>query len=167
MYADYEPDDEHPILRFKRELRHPVDAVWRAVTEPEELAQWFPTTVELDPRPGGQMKFTFPGGEAPEMRGEVIEFDPPHRFAFTWGEDRLSFELESRSGDECVLRFEVVLDSREKSARDAAGWHACLDALVQRLDGESITRPMPTEAWRECYEEYRRRGLPADAPIPG
>ena len=37
----------------------------------------------------------------------------------------------------CVLRFTHVLEERDTAARDAAGWHVCLDRLGDRLDGGS------------------------------
>jgi uncharacterized protein YndB with AHSA1/START domain len=30
------------VLRFERHLGHSVERVWRALTEPSELAHWFP-----------------------------------------------------------------------------------------------------------------------------
>jgi uncharacterized protein YndB with AHSA1/START domain len=167
MHGTYETIDERPVLRFERRLAHPVDAVWRAVTEPDELAQWFPNTVEVDLRPGGRMAFTFPGGEAPPLQGEVVEIDPPRRFVFMWGGDELSFDLEPQDdGDGCLLRLTVALDDREKAARDAAGWHVCLDGLERLLADGAAARPFPADEWRGHYEEYARLGLPTGAPIP-
>src|SRR6202012_5001916 len=40
--------DGRPVLRFERRLRHPVATVWRAITDPAELAGWFPWQVEID-----------------------------------------------------------------------------------------------------------------------
>jgi hypothetical protein len=108
------------------------------------------------------------------MSGRVTEFDPPRLFAFTWGptahEDHLRFELAPVPGheDACLLRLTVLLDSREKAARDGAGWHVCLDRLEQLLDGDDGPAATgATEDWRGLYDEYQRRGVPAGAPIPG
>src|SRR5690606_22633353 len=61
-------------VRLERHLAHPVDAVWRAVTEPAQLAQWFPTTVELDLVVGGAVRFGLP---ADGPGGRVLELGPP------------------------------------------------------------------------------------------
>ena len=174
MYGAYDTIENRPALRFERRLSHPVEVVWRAITEGDELAYWFPSRVEVDElRPGAEMTFRFehmPLDAPSTMRGRVIEFDPPRRFAFDWGGDHLRFELEPVAGaeDACLLRLTVLLDEREKASRDAAGWHVCLDRLEQGLDGsERPDAGSGDDAWRERYEEYQRRGVPAGAPIPG
>ena len=165
MHGTFQTINDHPAVRFERRLSHPIDAVWRAVTEPEQLAAWFPARVTVDLTPGGRMRFEAGEGSAD---GEVLELDPPRRFAFTWGGERLRIELEE-AGDGCVLRFTHVLSSPEQAARDAAGWHVCLDRLETALGGGAAVAPgsEPTGEWRGHYEEYQRRGLPVGAPVPG
>ena len=162
MHGTYETIDNRPALRFERRLNHPVDRVWQAISEPAELKAWFPSTVSGEIAPGASLTFTFEQGEAPTMHGEVTEHDPPRRLAFYWGDDHLRFELEP-SENGCLLRFTALLDARDKAARDAAGWHTCLDRLEAALDGSGDDGD---EAWRELYAEYERRGLPTGAPVP-
>ena len=167
MHGTYETIAGRPAVRFERRYPHPVDRVWRAVTEPAELAHWFPATVEVDLREGGAMSFAFPAGEMEPMEGRVTELDPPRRFGFLWGEEELRIELEP-DGDGCRLRFTHLLSSREQAARDAAGWHVCLARLEELLSGHAGEAPGSdaTSEWTEAYEEYQRRGLPAGAPVP-
>ena len=68
--------------------------------------------------------------------GEMLTFDPPARLEFRWGEERLRFEL-APEGDGCVLTFVNTFDDLGKAARDAAGWHVCLDVLGHYLAGET------------------------------
>jgi len=166
-FGRYVTVGDRPALRFERRLAHPVDAVWRSVTEPNELAHWFPARVELDLRVGGRMRFTFPGDAFPPTEGEVTECDPPHRFAFDWGEEHLRFEIEP-DGDGSILRFTHVLEARDAAARDAAGWHVCIDKLEERLAGGAPEAPgtEQTPEHRELYAEYERRGLPTGAAMP-
>ena len=168
MYGTYETIDGKPAVRFERRYPHPVDRVWRAVTEPGELAHWFPTTVAVDLREGGEMTFTFPGGEMEPIDGAVTVLDPPRRFAFLWGEEELRIELEP-DGEGCRLSFTHLISEREAAARDAAGWHVCLDRLAELLSGDAGTAPgtEATSEWSGLYDEYQRRGVPAGAPIPG
>jgi uncharacterized protein YndB with AHSA1/START domain len=171
MDVSFENVDEQPTLRFERRIGHSVQTVWEAVTQPAELAHWFPCEVEVDLRLGGKMKFHFPELALPDqastLLGEVTELDPPTRFSFLWGEDHLHFALEPvEDGLACMLRFSVELDARDKAARDGAGWHVCLDALERLLDGAAVERPYKSEEWRAHYQEYERRGFPTGAEIP-
>jgi hypothetical protein len=81
------------------------------------------------------MRFTF----APEAvhDGEVVELDPPHRFALLWGVDLLRFEL-APDGDGTRLTMLHVIneEGEDAAAKVAAGWHLCLDAMARRLAGE-------------------------------
>jgi uncharacterized protein YndB with AHSA1/START domain len=168
MHGTYEIVDDRSALTFERRLAHSVERVWRAVTEPAELAHWFPSVIRGELTAGAPLTFEFPGGEMPAMEGEVIEADPPRSLAFTWGDDVLRIELQP-DGAGCVLHFVVLFDDAERASRDAAGWHVCLDRLEEHLGGAAAQSPSsePTPDWRALYEEYQRRGLPAGAPLPG
>lgn len=168
MYGSYETIDGRPAVRFERRYPHPVEHVWRAVTQPAQLAHWFPTTVELELREGGRMTFTFPDGDMEPMEGAVTQLEPPRRFAFTWGEEELRIELEP-DGEGCRLRFTHLISTREQAARDAAGWHVCLDRLGELLLGDAAKAPGSgaTSEWTELYEAYQGRGMPAGARVPG
>jgi uncharacterized protein YndB with AHSA1/START domain len=132
MHATYANVSDRPTLHFERRLEHPVAKVWRAISDPSELAHWFPSRVEGEIRAGGRLSFHFedmPLDAPTTMAGTVTEVDPPRVLAFYWGADHLRFELEPLDAGGCLLRFTVVLDTEDKAARDAAGWHQCLDGL--------------------------------------
>jgi uncharacterized protein YndB with AHSA1/START domain len=169
-HGTYATVDDRPAVRFERTLAHPVEAVWRAVTDPAELAHWFPAALTVDLRVGGRMTFTFPEGDGPAQEGEVVDLDPPRRFAFSWDRDDLRFDLEPLDGGAgCLLRFTHVLARRDQAAMVAAGWHVCLDVLERRLAGDDTAAPgpEPTDEWRKRYDEYARRGVPTGAAPPG
>jgi uncharacterized protein YndB with AHSA1/START domain len=168
-HASYETLDGRPAVRLERHIAHPVEQVWRAVTEPSELAHWFPAQVTIELRPGGSITFAQPvEGKLVETHGEVLELDPPHRLAFTWEDQELSFELDEEDSG-CRLVLTHVLADRHTAARDAAGWEVCVDRLARRLDGEDSTAPTsePTAEWQAYFDEYVRAGFPEGAPIPG
>jgi uncharacterized protein YndB with AHSA1/START domain len=146
-HAELRRIDGKPVLRIERLLRHDPAKVWRAVTEPGELAHWFPATVEVD---GRELRFTFPDGSG--SAGEVLESDPPKVFAFRWGTDVLRFELLPHD-DGCLLVFTQVLGSEPSAGRTAAGWAACFAALDASLSGTEVT---PPEDWLGPMEHYVR-----------
>lgn len=66
-------------------LPAPRERVWRAITDPDELAQWFPEKVELDLRPGGDGQFTWQEHGAYAV--QVVAFEPPTYFAWRWSNE--------------------------------------------------------------------------------
>ena len=73
---------EDHVVRRTLDLPDPPTVVWRAITGSEELAAWFGADAEVDPRPGGAVRFRW--RDASERRGIVEAADAPHRFAFRW-----------------------------------------------------------------------------------
>jgi uncharacterized protein YndB with AHSA1/START domain len=124
-------------LRFTRRLPHPPEQVWRALTEPEHLAAWFPTAIEGDRRVGAPLRFPFPNGEGPTMDGEMVVYDPPSVLEFRWGGDTLRFEVVP-DDDGSVLTMVDDFDELGRAARDGAGWHVCLDTLGEHLSGAAV-----------------------------
>jgi uncharacterized protein YndB with AHSA1/START domain len=167
-HGTYTQVDGKPAVRFERELRHPPETVWRLITDPGELAHWFPCAVELDLRVGGAMRFVFP--EDMVLDGEVLTCEPPAAFAFRWGADRLDFTLEPRGAGTLLTLVHVLEEEGAPgAAKTAAGWHLCLDALAARADGAQPGQAPagPTPEWRERYAEYVAAGVPEGAEIPG
>src|ERR671930_2020483 len=163
-------DRGRAVLRFERLLRHPPERVWRALTDDDEQFRWHPTPASFEPAAGGSVSW-LPGGDVPDMEpGEVIQYDPPHTLAHTWGDDRLRWEL--RPHDEgCLLVLTHTFDDRFKAARDAAGWHLCLDALASSLEGAEAASTGDGERipgdWRELNRAYERRfGIPPEKATP-
>jgi uncharacterized protein YndB with AHSA1/START domain len=164
VYGDLEQlADGRWQLRFTRHLRHAPEKVWRAITEPEHLAFWFPTTIEGDRAAGASLRFTFPQGQAEPFSGEMLTFEEGTALEFTWGGDVLRLELrEVPEGTELTLLD--TLDERGKAARDGTGWHTCLDALEAGLLGRKNARE-ELSSWREVNHEYVKRFGPQAATI--
>jgi uncharacterized protein YndB with AHSA1/START domain len=147
--------DGRPALRFERRLAHPVARVWRAVTEPAELAQWFVAPVAWTPALGE----TFEGGG---QRGEIVALEAPTLLRWTWGDERYSFELEplgdsdsESAGDGCRLVFTHVFDDRYgPAAQHAAGWATYLDRLDALLAGGALSEEDAHDIIGELHERY-------------
>ena len=77
MQGQLEHIDGRWQLRFTRKLAHPPEKVWRALTEPEHLAAWFPTDIEGERAPGAELRFVFRNGEGPTIAGKMITYDSP------------------------------------------------------------------------------------------
>jgi uncharacterized protein YndB with AHSA1/START domain len=147
-------------LIFTRRLEHPPGKVWRAVTEPEHLAVWFPQEIVGERRAGARLRFVSSAGEP--FEGEMLVFDPPSVMELTWGGDRLRIELAT-DGDGTLLTLTDTFEDLGKSARDAAGWHECLDRLTAGLD--RVAPPPWGDRWRAVHPVYVDRLGPAAAAI--
>jgi uncharacterized protein YndB with AHSA1/START domain len=162
-------------VRIERLLPGPVERVWAYLTESEKRAQWL-ASGEMDLRIGGKVELFWlhktlskePGDPPPKfaamkdcghsMTGRMLECNPPHVLAFTWGSEAESsqarFELEER-GDEVLLTItHSRLPNREQVLNVSGGWHAHLGILIDRLHGRE-----PGNFWkawervRGAYEE--------------
>jgi uncharacterized protein YndB with AHSA1/START domain len=126
--------------------------VWRAITEPENLAYWFPTTIEGERAAGARLRFAFSAGEAPPFEGEMTTYEPLSLMEFRWGSDLVRFELRPvEQGTELTLLD--TLDELGKAARDGTGWHTSLDALERGLRGEAKARDA-LGRWHELHSHY-------------
>jgi uncharacterized protein YndB with AHSA1/START domain len=162
-HGELEPVEGRWRLRYVRRLPHPREKVWRALTEPEHLAAWFPAKIEGGWAAGAPLRFVIVDWELPPTEGEVLAVEPPSLLEYRWDTDVLRFELEP-DGDGCVLTFLDTFDELGKAARDGAGWHACLDALELDLGGEEAPREA-MDRWRALQAGYVERFGPEAATI--
>jgi uncharacterized protein YndB with AHSA1/START domain len=126
-------------------LAHPIDRVWRAVSDPTELARWFPNeSATLDVRPGGTGVFVWII-EGKEFRTEVHvhEVDEPRRFVWSWGHEptntdepvtTVEFELAPTDdgGTTLVVRESGFLAEKHRTGNHE-GWGEELAELVAYL----------------------------------
>jgi uncharacterized protein YndB with AHSA1/START domain len=72
-------------LKFERFYPHPPERVWKALTNPKALAEWY---MENDFQPVVGHKFTFQTDPGPsfdgKLRCEVTLVDEPHQLAYTF-----------------------------------------------------------------------------------
>jgi uncharacterized protein YndB with AHSA1/START domain len=106
-------------MEVSREIVFPVPPgeVWEALTDPEQLEEWFANDVELDAREGGEGVFRWDDGE--ERHATVVEATPGERLVLDW-DDEGSVELtleEVEEGTRLLVResspqFAMALELR-------------------------------------------------------
>jgi len=161
--GDLEPAGDLWKLRFTRHLAHPPEKVWRAVTEPGHLAAWFPQRIVGEWVAGAPLRFEAQAGEHPAFDGEVLACQPPSLLEFRWGPDVIRFEIVPHDGG-CTFVLTDVFSELGKAARDAAGWHTCVDLLEQHLAGAAAPTPAG-ERWSEVHPGYVSKFGPDAATI--
>jgi len=163
-YGTLDQVDGRCRLTFVRRLAHSCEKVWSGLSEREGLAAWFPTDIEGERKAGAKLRFVFRHNEGPAIDGEMLVYDAPRLLELRWGnEETLRFELAA-AGAGCTLTFVNRFDELGKAARDAAGWHSCLDVLEYHLAG-GVAPWQPRERWQQVHEAYVERFGPAAATI--
>src|SRR5262249_37370634 len=74
-----------PTVERSVDLDVSPDALWKAISDADELATWFAPEAELDPTPGGRGRFVDDEGVA--RRAVVEDVDPGHRLVLRWWPD--------------------------------------------------------------------------------
>lgn len=161
-------DDGRPAVRFSRTYDQPLDRVWQFVTDPDELAQWFPSRAEFDLRPGGTA--TFSGDpNMPESTGRVIAVDAPRHLSFEWGGDELHFDLEEIEEKRTRFTLTNVLSAADTASRNGSRLGG-LSGRTGREGPRRARRGPHTGAgvpWKAFYEGYLAAGAPSGAVVPG
>jgi uncharacterized protein YndB with AHSA1/START domain len=152
---------DHQVIRFERRLAHPVETVWRALSEPEQIEAWL-ARAELEPVEGGSVVLTWLNtddeGNTAVARGTVSRLEPPHVIEFdTDVHGRLRWELQP-DGDGSILTFTAEVELPEEHELEVlAGWHIHLDHLEQVLDGGTIDWPNWHRDHRADWGRIRER----------
>jgi uncharacterized protein YndB with AHSA1/START domain len=135
-------------IRSSTTIDAPIERVWRAITTPSEMKEWFfGVDTEADWRPGGRLIHRGEYGGKPYVdKGEIVEFVPPRRLVHTHWSDvsglpdapqhyqLVAWDLTERDG-----RTELVISERNLPSEAAAktseqGWASALDALKALLE---------------------------------
>ncbi|HXA31664.1 MAG TPA: SRPBCC domain-containing protein [Acidimicrobiales bacterium] len=86
-----------------------IQVVWRTITEPDQISQWFADRVELVIEPGahGYMGFGDQGGPV------VVEtVEPPTRFSFRWNHPH---DEEPVVGNSMLVEFTLTPEGDEQT----------------------------------------------------
>jgi uncharacterized protein YndB with AHSA1/START domain len=143
-------------LTIEREvlIEAPAEVVWRTITEPDQISQWFAERVELVLEPGahGYLDFGDQGGPV------VVEtVDPPVRFSFRWNHPPGEQPVP---GNSILVEFTLIPEGPERtrlrvveSGHELRDWP---DAEKQRY----------AEEHRDGWVDYlgRLAGLHAERP---
>ena len=123
------------------------EKVWEALTSSEFTKKYFwDLAIELEPKLGGSFALRLPDGTV-NVQGKVIAWDPPRKFAVTWG---VKWPPEFAKLPECRVTYEIapageavrltMTESHSWEVPDAIlsggrmGWPAVLSGLKSLLE---------------------------------
>lgn len=140
-------------LSIEREIviGAPVEVVWRIVTEPGHMTEWFADRVDLVIEPGarGHMQFGDQGGPV------VVEtVEPPTRFSFRWNHPR---DEEPVLGNSMLVEFTLIPEGDERTRlRVRESGH-------EAVDWPDVERQRYADEHREGWGEFLDRLVDAVA----
>ncbi|HEX7158298.1 MAG TPA: SRPBCC family protein [Edaphobacter sp.] len=157
--AEVRKNGEMWTLILVREMRHPPEKVWQALTDPAQLRQWAPFDVDGSLGTVGITVNLTWIGTSQITATTVTRVDEPKVLEHTWGDNDIRWELEAL-GDGTRLTLWTNIDRRYISW-GAAGWHICLDVLDRLLGGTPIGRIAGGESvkfgWKRLTAEYAKQ----------
>jgi uncharacterized protein YndB with AHSA1/START domain len=123
------------------------EKVWQALTTSEFTRKYFwDRTIDIELKRGGRFELRLPDGRV-NVRGKVIECEPPQKLSFTW---QVLWPEEFAKLPECLVGYEIVpaggavrLTMTESHSWDVPeailsggrmGWPAVLSGLKSLLE---------------------------------
>ncbi len=143
-------------IEFQRTFDAPIERVWQFLVDAEKRKLWFCGGSTAD-YVGGEIVFEFDHRRLSESsppekyaseevavhRGEILEYDPPCRLAFTWfesaGGESSKVEITLSSSDDASTDMHLVhtgVVGREMLVGVLAGWHGHFDLMAEVLVGD-------------------------------
>jgi uncharacterized protein YndB with AHSA1/START domain len=88
---------------FKIHINGAIEDVWREITKTDEVQKcMFNMQLHTDGlKPGGQMRMRSPDGKYTGVVGEILEYDPPRRYAHT-------FKFTQYDDPPCTVIYELA-----------------------------------------------------------
>lgn len=169
-------------IEYVRVYPHPIERVWRAVSDPAEIGVWF-WTARFELQVGAPYRF---GGADSDFVGVILAIEPPRRLRFGGPRGhgpggfvqfelepvdagtRLTFTQHSQPGffrkDEWPIDPPDLEEGPGMPWRPGtlSGWHSALDGLRGHMDGADITSGLDAAeaALLAVYREHMR-SIPA------
>lgn len=141
-------------VRIERVLPGPAERIWSYLTDSEKRRKWL-AAGKMAPYAGGTVDHLFRHPElsteptpdrykdfdtSPAMHGEVTEYDPPRRLAYTWpgdnGSSEVTFELFTE-GKNVLLVLTHRRLAPDAMTNVSAGWDSHLGILIDVLNGNT------------------------------
>lgn len=160
--AHIDKHGEEWTLVLVRDLKHPPETVWRAITEPEHLKEWAPFDADRSLASVGTAKLTTIGAPPAHATTEttVKRAEKSKALEYTWGGGDMRWELEPHDGGTRLTLWAVI--NKGFISMGAAGWHVCFDVLDRLLAGDPMGRltgqdALQFEGWQRLNAEYAKQ----------
>ena len=154
-------DGNYGTIRFERQINHPKEIIWNAITDQKEIFRWLPDykgTFEKNKDGTIDLLNVVSGSH---VTGKVLSYDLYRVFEHEWhiapnqmfskGEPesviRWEFEVDGKSGTLVVVTHTHL--TKSTALTFAPGWHAYLDRL------ESVLSNQEPPNWAHRFAEVK------------
>ena len=149
----FEEPEENEII-IDRVFDAPIESVWNAWTESEQISKWFNSAgididvIEFDVRPNGHFRFIIPNPDSDEIFGEYtgtyIKVQSPYELSFNVIDFSINknpkgikaaFKALFEAVDkQTLLRFKITLDDESYREITTTGWIQSFENLASYLN---------------------------------
>jgi uncharacterized protein YndB with AHSA1/START domain len=152
-------EGDRATIVLRRFLRHPPSVVWDALTDPDQVREWFMTAARHEGRAGGTVDLVT-GPTHVHATGRILAWDPPRLYEYEW--NVAPEEDHQFGGERSVVRWELtpaeggtllVVSHRDLTKGTAKVFNLGMQVFLERLEAQLDGRPLPD--WEARIREIR------------
>jgi uncharacterized protein YndB with AHSA1/START domain len=141
-FADTTAKGQSEAITFEFDLPHRPEKVWRALTDPELLAEWLLPAIGFELTPGKEFMLKtqpYPGWDG-TVNCRMVEIEPLRKLTYTWTvpflDTVVTFTLTpTASGTRLlVVQSGFKPDQKQEFGGSRYGWRMMGDKLVDLLE---------------------------------
>lgn len=138
---------DHEVY-IQKKYNHPIQKVWDAITQKEQVEKWFMSVAAFDLKEGGEYHLTGKASDGWDgnLIGKVLEIDPPNKLVHTFKSNQIEFDTtvtwilkEQNDGSTLLTLTHKGVDklsNKEKIGKSVdSGWMSHLAQLSDLLNG--------------------------------
>ena len=108
-------EKDYDIIKKEIVINAPVDKVFSALIDPEQLTQWFPNIVTIEPWAGGKVFFRFSKQVTKEKKdhdviGTIISIIPNKELSYSW-----NFTTKPEYNKNTIVTWKLVQLDNDKT----------------------------------------------------
>lgn len=144
------PDSEPGVVQLERIFNAGVKQVWQAITDKDQMKQWYFDLPEFRAEVGFEFRFPGKGSEGADYMHhcKVLEAEPFRKLSYSWkyegqgGNSTVSFELFEEGDKTKLVLTHVGLDTfpSENPDFDRSSFNDGWNMLVGKLLGEFLEK---------------------------
>lgn len=135
-------------------IHAPVDRVWKGLTEPAEIKQYFfGTDLHTTWEPGSSVRFTGEwDGVAYEDKGTVLKFEPEKMLQYdyhsSWSDlpdvpenyQIITYRVKPKGNSTTVTITQSNIDTLERKVHSVQNWGMLMKSLKALVEGAEVAR---------------------------